>query len=243
MRDFQDLADEAFADLLNKHCRPVDLETALRQSVGNISEGMATVRADGFVEPCIPTLAVKPLSGPDWVHEIKHDGYRLIVRREGDTVRLFTRRGYDWSGRYPSIERAAAKLRGRSFTIDGEAVVCGPDGVAVFDALHRRGTVTEAMLYAFDLLERDGEDLRSSPLAERKARLAKLVGRSDRGIIYNEHTDEDGATVFRHACKLGLEGIVSKRLMAPYRSGPSRDWIKIKDPDSPAMVRHREGRW
>ena len=73
--------------------------------------------------------------------------------------------------------------------------------------------------------------------------LAKLVGRSDRGIVYNEHTDEDGATVFRHACKLGLEGIVSKRLTAPYRSGPSRDWIKVKNPDSPAMVRHREGRW
>jgi ATP-dependent DNA ligase len=85
--------------------------------------------------------------------------------------------------------------------------------------------------------------LRSHPLAERKARLAKLVGRSDRGIVYNEHTDEDGATVFRHACKLGLEGIVSKRLTASYRSGPSRDWIKVKNPDSPAMVRHREGRW
>jgi len=85
--------------------------------------------------------------------------------------------------------------------------------------------------------------LRPRPLAERKARLAKLVGRSDRGIVYNEHTDEDGATVFRRACKLGLEGIVSKRLTAPYRSGPSRDWIKVKNPDSPAMVRHREGRW
>jgi len=103
--------------------------------------------------------------------------------------------------------------------------VCGPDGIAMFDALHRRGIVTEAMLYAFDFLERDGEDLRSRPLAERKAQLAKLVGRSDRGIVYNEHTEEDGATVFRHACKLGLEGIVSKRLTAPYRSGWSRDWI------------------
>ena len=177
------------------------------------------------------------------MHEIKHDGYRLIVRRDGNTVRLFTRRGYDWTDRYPAIARAAAKLRGKSFTLDGEATVCGPDGIAVFDALHRRGTVTEAMLYAFDLLELDGEDLRPRPLGERKARLAKLVGRSDRGIVYNEHTEEDGATVFRHACKLGFEGIVSKRLSAPYRSGPSRDWIKIKNPDSPAMLRHREGRW
>jgi bifunctional non-homologous end joining protein LigD len=101
----------------------------------------------GFIEPCIPTRAAKAPVGPDWVHEIKHDGYRLIVRRDGDTVRLFTRRGYDWSGRYPAIARAAVKLRASSFTIDGEAAVCGPDGVAIFDALHRRGTVTEAMLY------------------------------------------------------------------------------------------------
>ena len=87
----------------------------------------------GFVAPCIPTRAVKPPTGPDWIHEIKHDGYRLIVRRDGDNVRLFTRRGYDWSGRYPAIAKAAMRLRARSFTIDGEAAVCGPDGVAVFD--------------------------------------------------------------------------------------------------------------
>jgi bifunctional non-homologous end joining protein LigD len=99
------------------------------------------------------------------VHEIKHDGYRPQVRREGEAIRLFTRRGNDWSERYPAIAGAAAQLRARSFTLDGEAVVCGPDGVAVFDALHRRGTVSEAMLYAFDLLELDGEDLLDMPLA------------------------------------------------------------------------------
>jgi bifunctional non-homologous end joining protein LigD len=107
----------------------------------------------GYVPPCISTRAHKAPSGPDWVHEIKHDGYRLQVRRAGKAVRLFTRRGYDWSDRYPSIAVTAMSLRARSFTFDGEAVVCGPDGVAVFDALHRRGTVTEAMLYAFDVLE------------------------------------------------------------------------------------------
>jgi ATP-dependent DNA ligase len=107
---------------------------------------------NGFIQPCIPTRAAKPPSGPDWVHEIKHDGYRLIVRRDGENVRLHTRRGYDWSDRYPAIARTAGRLRARSFTIDGEAAVCGPDGVAIFDALHRRGTVTEAMLFALDLL-------------------------------------------------------------------------------------------
>jgi bifunctional non-homologous end joining protein LigD len=139
--------------------------------------------------------------------------------------------------RYPAIAAAATKLRAKSFTLGGEAVVTGEEGVAVFDVLHRRHRAADAMLYAFDLLELDGEDLRSRPLRERKTRLAGLSARSPAGIAFNDHTDEDGATVFRHACKLGLESIVSKRLTAPYRSGPSRDWIKVKNPDSPATVR------
>jgi bifunctional non-homologous end joining protein LigD len=118
-------------------------------------------------------------------------------------------------------------------------VVSGPDGIAVFGALHRRHKATDAMLSAFDLLELNGKDLRSLPLGDRKAKLA----RAPAGIVFNEHTDEDGAVVFLHACKMGLEGIVSTQLTAPYRSGPSRDWIKVKNPESPAMVRHREGRW
>jgi ATP-dependent DNA ligase len=104
------------------------------------------IRTDGFVEPCIPTCAVKPPAGPDWVHEIKHDGYRLIVRRDGKAVHLFTRRGNDWTDRHPAIASAAGKLRARSFTIDGEAVVCGAGGIAVFEVLHRRGRVSDAIL-------------------------------------------------------------------------------------------------
>jgi bifunctional non-homologous end joining protein LigD len=184
-----------------------------------------------FVAPCIPTRALKPPAGPDWVHEIKHDGYRLQVRRDGDAVRLFTRKGYGWSDRYPAIAVTAVKLRARSFTLDGEACVCRPDGVAVFDALHRHGTVREAMLYAFDLLELDGDDLPGLPLSDRKWRLVRLVGRRTLRIVLSEHTDEDGATIFQQACRMGLEGIVSKRLSAPYRSGPSLDWLKI-NPDS-----------
>jgi hypothetical protein len=106
--------------------------------------------------------------------------------------------------------------------------------------LHRRGTVTEAMLYAFDLLELDGQDLRNLPLGDRKKRLARLLGGRRLGIVLTDHTDEDGATIFRQACVMGLEGIVSKRLTAPYRSGPSRDWLKVKNPDSPAMIRARK---
>jgi bifunctional non-homologous end joining protein LigD len=107
---------------------------------------MLVVRADGFVDPCIPSRAPKPPSGPDWVHEVKHDGYRLIVCRNGETVRLFTRRGYGWTDRYPAIAAAAAKLRAKSFTLDGEAVVTGAVGVAMFEAHHRRGRVTDAIL-------------------------------------------------------------------------------------------------
>jgi bifunctional non-homologous end joining protein LigD len=138
----------------------------------------ATIMSLGFVPPCIPTRAIKPPSGPDWVHEIKHDGYGLQVRRVGDSVRLFTRRGYDWTGRYPAISVTATLLRAKSLTLDGEAVVCGPDGVAVFDPLHRHGTVSEAMLYAFDALELDGRDLRGLPLGDRKKRLARLLDAS-----------------------------------------------------------------
>jgi ATP-dependent DNA ligase len=195
---------------------------------------------NAFIEPCIPTRAAKPPAGPDWVHEIKHDGYRLIVRGASPLVRLFTRRGFDWTDRYPAIAAAGAKLAVRSFTIDGEAVVCGPDGVSVFEALHRRRPAADAIMYAFNLLELNGDDLRPLPLGERKARLAKLLGRKTGGIFFNEHTDEDGAVVFRHACKMRLEGIVSKRLSKPYQSGRSGHWLKVKNPDSPAMVRARE---
>jgi bifunctional non-homologous end joining protein LigD len=119
----------------------------------------------------------------------------------------------------------------------------GRTGSQSFDALHRRGTVSEAMLYAFDLLELDGDDLRDMPLEDRKKRLARLLGKRQIGIVLSAHTGDDGAAIFQQACKLGLEGIVSKRLSAPYRSGPSRDWIKVKNPDSPAMIRAREAGW
>ena len=142
------------------------------------------------------------------MHEVKHDGYRLIVRRDGVTVRLFTRRGYDWTDRYPAIAAGAVKLRARSFTLDGEAVVCGADGVAVFDALHRRGRVTEAMLQAFDLLELDGVDYRPLPLRHRKDRMAWLLARGQVGIALNEHSE----FVFQQACRRFRLLSVAKKL-------------------------------
>jgi ATP dependent DNA ligase domain len=114
-----------------------------RFATGRYLAGMAAplIRGDGFVDPCIPTLAAKPHSGPGWVREIKHDGYRLIARRDGAAVRLFTRRGHDWTDRYPAIAAAAAKLRAKSFTLDGEAAVTGEDGVAVHSTAGTKGSV------------------------------------------------------------------------------------------------------
>jgi bifunctional non-homologous end joining protein LigD len=197
-------------------------------------------RGDGYIPPCIPTRAFKVPSGPDWIHEVKHDGYWLQVRREGEAVRLYTRRGFDWTDRYPAIVRTALKLTAKSCTLDGEAVVCGEDGIAVFADLHRRGVVTEAMLYAFDLLEFGGEDLRPFPLSDRKRLLAKVVGRRSLGIVLSEHTDVD---IFQQVCKMGLEGVVSKRLSSPYRSGRSTDGLTIKNPDSPALAPVRNEEW
>jgi len=177
------------------------------------------------------------------VHEIKLDGYRLIVRREGDRVRLFTRRGYDWSGRYPLIIDAARGLTVSSIVIDGEAVICGPDGRSDFDKLHTHGYDDQVVLYAFDLIRVDGEDWRPRPLEQRRAKLSKVLSRTQHGIYFSEHLDDDGELIFEHACRMGLEGIVSKRRDFPYCSSRTKSWIKVKNPASPAMLRIQDGTW
>ena len=135
----------------------------------------ANRQSPGFIEPCIPTRVSKPPVGPQWIHEIKHDGYRLIVRKQGDRVRLFTRRGYDWTDRYPLIAKAVAASREHAVVIDGEAVICDDAGVANFEKLHGRAHDDRAFLYAFDLLEVGGLDCRPQPLHVRKTRLERLV--------------------------------------------------------------------
>jgi bifunctional non-homologous end joining protein LigD len=203
---------------------------------------MIVRRPSGFIEPCQPSKVARPPSGPLWVHEIKHDGYRLMVRRDGERVRCFTRNGHDWADRFPSIVEAALDIKATSFLIDGEAVIIGDDGTHDFRALRSRGR--EAMLVAFDLLQHDGADLRDLPLIERKQRLARLLGRGKRPAIqYSEHLTGEGSTVFDHVCRMGLEGIVSKRVDSRYRSGPSRVWVKSKNPASEAVRREREEDW
>jgi bifunctional non-homologous end joining protein LigD len=195
----------------------------------------------GFIVPAQPIERSATPAGEDWVHEIKHDGYRLIVRKDVADVRLYTRGGYDWTSRFPVIAESAARLKANSLTIDGEAVVIGPDGVARFDELRYGNSV--AVLYAFDLLEFDGEDLRPRTLLERKAALARLLRRKKGAILFNDHVFANGPTVFAEACKLGAEGIVSKRINAPYRSGRYSAWIKCKNPEVIAVQRARSENW
>jgi bifunctional non-homologous end joining protein LigD len=189
----------------------------------------------GFVMPARPVLASKPPCGPDWVHEIKHDGYRIIVRRDGPTVRLYSRNANDWTARLSAIAAAAERIKAESFTIDGEAVVLGPDGLSRFEELQRETAAHAAILYAFDLIEYDGEDLRKLPFLDGKAALARLLRITKAGILLNEHIAEDGPTVFAHACRLGAEGVVSKKVDGMYRSGPCRVWIKVRNPASIAV--------
>jgi bifunctional non-homologous end joining protein LigD len=166
-----------------------------------------------------------------------------MARRDPIGIRLLTRNGHDWAPRYPLIVEAVNKLRVRSCLIDGEAVACDENGLAVFERLRRKQESRRVFLFAFDLLELDGADLRREPIETRKATLASLLRASLPGLRLNEHLTHPGEIVFRHACKMGLEGIVSKRLGSRYRSGRTRDWLKFKNPDSPAVKRQEEEDW
>ena len=163
----------------------------------------------------------------------------LAVFGSDGRVRLFNRSGYDWTDRYPLIV-AAADVLPADATVDGEVVVCDDAGVSDFERLHSRTLDRVAFLWAFDLLELDGEDLRARPLFERKGALDRLLRRAKIGIQFNEHF-RDGAKAFAHACQFGLKGIISKDRSSPYRSGPSKTWLKIKRPTA-ARVRRFEGR-
>src|SRR6266566_1167274 len=197
----------------------------------------------GFIAPCLPTKTTTLPSGSQWLHEIKHDGFRIIARKEGPRVRLYSRPGNDFTRRFPLIVETLARLRSRSFIIDGEAVVCDDNGVASFDRIRYRRHDGDAFLYAFDLIELNGNDLRRDPLEVRKATLKSVLAKAGPGLRLNEHIEADGPTVFAHACKMGLEGIVSKHKTSTYRSGRSPDWLKCKNPAAPAVKREAEEDW
>jgi bifunctional non-homologous end joining protein LigD len=184
-----------------------------------------------FIEPQLPSLVDRPPEGKHWVHEIKHDGYRSLVLVECGKARVLTRNGFDWSDRFPSIVRAASNLRCKSAIIDGEAIVQDWNGRSDFEAL--RSAIwrepQSIILYAFDLLHLDGNDLRQQTLADRRVNLKHLVGANGESRIqFSEEFDGDGAALFEACAERELEGIVSKHALAPYRSGRSKTWLKTK---------------
>ena len=168
-------------------------------------------------------------TGPMRSHEVKHDGYRLIARKEAGRVTLWSRYGTDFTDKLPRIVEAVRSLPVDDALLDGEAVVFRPDGHSDFGALRTKHGAAQAALVAFDLLHLAGVDRRTQPLEARRADLGSLVAGID-AIMFSEAIEEDGDLVFAKACELGVEGIVSKRLGGVYLSGPCRNWLKVKNP-------------
>jgi len=240
------------ADILTE--RPESVKTG--RLIGDVTEGKEPEPAKkprakarkaplpGFIEPQLATLKRHAPTGDNWLHEVKLDGYRLQARldktRKKGQATLLTRSGLDWTERFgPDLPRALATLPCERAILDGELVVEGAGGASDFSALQAdlsAGRTDRFRLVAFDLLYLDGEDLRDKPLSERKQKLETLLREAPETLRYSEHFEEEGEMVLRHACRLSLEGVISKRSNAAYRSGRGRDWIKSKCTERQEMV-------
>jgi bifunctional non-homologous end joining protein LigD len=197
----------------------------------SVLDGAKPTQFPGFVEPCHPTLRETAPSGARWIHEIKLDGYRTQAHLQQGRPTIYTRRAYDWTLRFRTIADALATLPANDLILDCETVVADSRGVPDFgllDADLAAGRKDRLLYYAFDLLYLDGVDLRGVRLAERKRVLAKLLAGSSERILYTEHLEGDGPEIHERACAMGLEGIISKQQDAPYRSGRTESWIKVK---------------
>ena len=179
-----------------------------------------------FIEPALASSIDKVPSGDRWLHEIKFDGYRVQVHLANEAVKVFTRRGNDWTKRFKKVADDAWHIKAASAIVDGEIVVPAADGTTDFSILQNelKGKSTRIVLVAFDLLYLNGGDLRTLPLHERKAQLKKIIAGTD--IQFSESFEVDGPEMFAHACKVGLEGVVSKVRDSVYPAGRSRDWVK-----------------
>jgi bifunctional non-homologous end joining protein LigD len=188
-----------------------------------------------FIEPLLATEA-KPPNNSDWIHEIKYDGYRFQLHIRSRQARFLTRRGIDWSDRAPTLVAAAMKLPADDAIIDGEVMVQTPEGRSDFHALEKalkRGGDPALVYYAFDILFLGDHDLRDVELLDRKEILRLLLAGVEGPIAYSPHTAGDGMALWKNACKMQLEGIVSKRVDGRYRSGRNTNWLK-------APCRHRD---
>jgi bifunctional non-homologous end joining protein LigD len=180
----------------------------------------------GFIEPALATPIEKVPSGDRWVHEIKFDGYRVQVRLANEAVKIFTRRGHDWTHRFKKIAHDAWRVKASSAVLDGEIVVPSVHGTTDFSVLQNKlkGKSKSIVLVAFDLLYLNGRDLRKLPLTQRKTELRKIIAGTP--IQFSESFEINGAEMFAHACKLGLEGVVSKVRDSIYASGRGNNWVK-----------------
>jgi bifunctional non-homologous end joining protein LigD len=180
----------------------------------------------GFIEPALATSIDKVPKGARWIHEIKFDGYRVHLHLANETVRVFTRRGNDWTKRFKKVADEAWHIGAGSAIIDGEIVVPAADGTTNFSVLQNalKAKSTSIVMVAFHLLYFNGYDLRKLPLIERKTRLKKLITKT--AIQFSESFEVDGTEMFTHACGVGLEGVVSKVRDGRYVSGRVNDWVK-----------------
>ncbi|TWB64613.1 non-homologous end-joining DNA ligase [Bradyrhizobium sacchari] len=180
----------------------------------------------GFVEPALASSIAKVPSGARWIHEIKFDGYRVQVHLVNEAVKIFTRRGHDWTNRFKKVADDAWHIKAGSAIVDGEVVVPAADGTTDFSVLQNelKGRSTSIVLVAFDLLYLNGRDLRKLPLFQRKTELKKIIDGTE--IQFSESFEIEGREMFEHACKIGLEGVVSKVRDSAYASGRSNNWVK-----------------
>ena len=186
-----------------------------------------------FLEPSLACPCARPPSGPNWIHEIKYDGYRLQARVDEGRLRLLTRKGLDWTDRFPSISESVLALDFRSAWLDGEIVAEDENGIPSFNCLQidlTTGRHDRLRYFLFDALFGDGFDLTQATLIDRKEFLAQSLAKLPVGspLRFSGHLEEDGPTVLEHACRMGLEGIVSKRKDFSYRPGRGTHWLKSK---------------
>ncbi|MBR0750395.1 non-homologous end-joining DNA ligase [Bradyrhizobium japonicum] len=180
----------------------------------------------GFVEPALAVSIEKVPSGSRWIHEIKFDGYRVQVHLANEAVKVFTRRGHDWTHRFRKVADDAWHIKAGTAILDGEVVVPAADGTTDFSVLQNelKGKSTSIVLVAFDLLYLNGRDLRKLPLVQRKSELKKIIAGTE--IQFSESFEIEGRDMFTHACKIGLEGVVSKVRDSAYASGRGKNWVK-----------------
>ena len=194
-----------------------------------VGAGTLKPASPGFIGPCIPTSARRPPTDGAWLHELKIEGYRFQIIKADQQVRLFSRSGLEWTDRHSGLAAAFLRLRCRSALLDGQLVP--PDSncdLGLNPLLWTAGEEPEFVFFAFDLLHWDDDDLRSLPLAERRQHLVRLVSLSEISRLHLVQIFNDGDRLLAEAERMELQGIVSKRWAAPYKSGNSRDWIKVK---------------